>query len=358
MAESQPSGRQRISLEELIALNDEMAALVRAGVPLESGLVRLAGDLGGRLGRVAEQLAKGLGRGESLADVLKSSGVAFPPVYRAVVEAGQRGGRLSAALETVAGSTRRLADARRMVVASMIYPLFVFLLAWALFVFFVSRIAGALLTVFEGARLPVARLLEMVVALRESIVYWEPAVPIAVVLAFAWWWHRASRATLLQPATAGWLLGWLPWLGSMVRSFRQAAFAELLRLLVAHDSPLPEAIRLAAEATCTPKMRRGAERIAAAIERGEKLGASVERVSGFSPVLQWLLRSGHDRGALQAALGHASEIYHRRAVRLSNAAQLYLPPLATLLIGGSVTTTYVLLVFGTWMSLIRTIVSW
>ncbi len=358
MAESQPSDAEAISLEELVALNDEIAALVRAGVPLDRGLWRLGGDLGGRLGRLAARLGEGLGRGQSLAESLGRSGAAFPPVYCAVVEAGLRTGRLAGALETVAASTRRLADARRTVVASMIYPLFVFLLAWGLFVLFVSKIASALLIVFEGAPAPAARLLEAFVFLRASVPYWGPAVPIAAVCAFGWWWHRASRGTLVEPATSGLLLGWLPWLGPMVRAFRQAAFAELLGLLVEHDWPLPEAIRMAAEATCTPKMRRWAEQVAAGIERGERLGGAIRHSSHWSPVLQWLLRSGHDRGTLLAALQTAAEIYHRRAVRLSNTAQLYLAPLVTLLIGGSATTAYVLLVFGTWMSLLRTVVSW
>lgn len=137
-----------------------------------------------------------------------------------------------------------------------------------------------------------------------------------------------------------------------------AGFAETLRLLIEHNLPLQDAVRLAAAATCPPKMQKGAERIAAAIERGEPLGGTVEHVPGFSPMLEWLLRSGHDRGTLSSALAHAADNYHRRAVRLSNTAQLYMAPLLTLVIGGSVTAAYVLLVFGTWMSMIRTVISW
>ena len=46
-----------ITLEELTALNDEIAALVRVGVPLEDGLSRLGEDLPGRLGQLASRLA-------------------------------------------------------------------------------------------------------------------------------------------------------------------------------------------------------------------------------------------------------------------------------------------------------------
>ncbi len=358
MANSQPTTQRAVTLKELIALNDEIVALVRARVPLDKGLTQMSQDLTGRTGQLASQLGEELSRGESFSDALRSSGVRFPPIYQAVVEAGLQSGRLSTALETVARSTRRLAEARRTVVASLIYPLFVFLLAWSLFVFFVCQIARALLVVFEDATVPAARLLEAIVPLGKSANYWGPAVPIVVVVVFVWWAYGSSRASLLEPVHADKLLGWLPWLGSMARSYRQAAFAEMLHVLIQHDLPLPQAIRLAAEATGTRKTRRGAEQIASAIERGEKLGGSVDRAPGFSPVLEWLLRSGHDMGTLQSALRHAADVYQRRAQRLATSAQLYMAPLMTLLIGGTVTVAYTGMTFGIWLALLNTMVGW
>ena len=95
----------------------EIAALVRTRVPLDSGLKRLSRDLTGRMGPIAARLGEELERGASFPEALESSGAKFPPIYRAVVEAGIRSGRLPAALETVAHSTRRLAEARRTVAA-------------------------------------------------------------------------------------------------------------------------------------------------------------------------------------------------------------------------------------------------
>ena len=59
-----------MTLDDLIALNDEIAALVRAGVPLEAGLAELGGDLPGRLGQFATVLAQRTARGESLAQAI------------------------------------------------------------------------------------------------------------------------------------------------------------------------------------------------------------------------------------------------------------------------------------------------
>ena len=56
-----------LSLEHLIALNDEIAALIRAGLPLERGLLSVGSDLPGRLGEVTRQVADGMGRGTTWA---------------------------------------------------------------------------------------------------------------------------------------------------------------------------------------------------------------------------------------------------------------------------------------------------
>ena len=257
MVNSHSTQQRALTLQELIALNDEIGALVWAGIPLDRGLKRMARDMPRRVGRIAERLGEELDRGVSLPEALESSGVSFPPVYRAVVEAGIRSGRLAAALETVAHSTRRLAEARRMVTASLIYPVFVFLVACQLFMFFVMKIAPAFSRLLGDSSSLAAQALEAIRPLGRTVYIWGPGAQLFVVVLFVLWAHRASRASLLDPGATGWLFGWLPWLGSMTRSYRQAAFAEMLHLLIKHELPLPEAIRLAANAAGTKRTRRG-----------------------------------------------------------------------------------------------------
>ena len=84
--------------DDLIALTDEMAALVRAGVPLETGLAEMATELCGKQRNVANNVAAQLRAGKTLPQVLERSPETFPPIYTAVVEAGLRSGRLSSAL--------------------------------------------------------------------------------------------------------------------------------------------------------------------------------------------------------------------------------------------------------------------
>src|SRR5688572_31403788 len=129
-----------VTLDQLAALSDEIAALARAGVPLDRGLQDLASDMPGRLGQIAEQIGKQVESGQPLEQVVAELSGALPPAYRAVLAAGLRAGRLPAALEGVAHSARRISQLRQAIGLSIVYPLVVLLVAWGLLVFVLTKL--------------------------------------------------------------------------------------------------------------------------------------------------------------------------------------------------------------------------
>ena len=142
------------TLDDLIALNDEIAALVRAGLPLEQGLAELGGDMPGRLGQIATSLAEAAARGEPLDQAMLDHAVALPPVYRAVIQAGMRAGRLPAALEAVAASARRITETHRAAVVAVSYPLMVLALVWCGLAMFTRTLAPSLAASFHSMDVP------------------------------------------------------------------------------------------------------------------------------------------------------------------------------------------------------------
>jgi general secretion pathway protein F len=341
-------------LEELVALNDEMAALVRAGVPLEKGLRDLGDDLPGWLGHLARRVADRMERGELLADVFADEPRSFPPIYRAVVEAGLKSGRLAVALEALAGSARRLVEARQIVLAGLWYPLLVFLVAWGFFVLFVVKVAPAFAGAFPDVPAASRGFLRWLAGWGDSVWSWGPAVPAVVVtLAFAWM-IVSARATSAEPPMASLLLGWLPWTRRMIHAFRIAMFSEILALLVDNRVPLPEALVLAAEAVGSRWLTEAARKTALAIERGNR-DASPTASHVWPPLFDWLLATGQDRGILLPTLRQAASIYHHRAREASEAARLLVPLVLAVGIGGTVTIGYALVVFGSWVAILHSL---
>ncbi len=103
----------RVSVDQLIALCDEMRALAGSGVPLERGLLLTASELPGQLGRIASEIGQRGEAGQSLEQILEGDRLQMPDVLRSMILAGIRSGDLTTALEGMATTARRMAELRR-----------------------------------------------------------------------------------------------------------------------------------------------------------------------------------------------------------------------------------------------------
>ena len=340
-----------ISLDQFIALNDELAALVRAGLPMERSLRELGGDIPGALGETVRILATRLSHGESLPQALAAERHRFPGVYGAVVEAGLKAGRLSAALEGLASFARSYAELRRAIGMALIYPLIVLAMAYGFFVFFLFQVVPVFLATYTFIRLPTEHTVASLAWLRETFPFWGP-VPPALLLLVAVWWIQSGRVMLLQPAWARRAMGWLPWVRGILANSRSACFAELLALLVEHEVPLPQAVTLAADATGDPAMSEGAKEVAGALGRGESVPDVIRAAVVFPPMLRWLMVTGLGRGVLAKAVRHAAETYRELALHHAILAKQLLPVAILLAVGATATLVYCLAVFVPFTSLL------
>src|SRR5260370_42099558 len=109
--------------EDLIALNEEIAGMARAGLPLVQGLSALAREMGsGKLQRVTKKLADDLQAGQPLPEALEKQAAQVPPFYAALVSVGVRTGRISDVLATLTIYARTLANVRAMIIDAFFYP--------------------------------------------------------------------------------------------------------------------------------------------------------------------------------------------------------------------------------------------
>ena len=339
----QPSGS--ITIDQLLALNDEIAALIRAGVPLERGLVVAGRDLRGRLGRIANSLSQRLARGESLPQALEGEERAIPPLYRAVVQAGAQSGRLPIALEGLAKYVRGYAEARASIGLALWYPLLVLSLAYALFVAMTYLAFKKLADTADVLGLHATSPFHWLARLGESMPYWWPAGPVVLfVLLIAW--LRSGSAARFQAGSWSWL--WLfPWMRSILANYETANFSELLGLLLDHNVPYPSALILAADATGDARLCRGARQLAEAIARGESAASALGTVDRktFLPMMRWVLATGQEQGSLVAALRNLADVYRKRAHYQADKLSVFLPTILMIAIGASATLCYGLALF-------------
>jgi general secretion pathway protein F len=341
-----------LTLVDLVALSEEMSALVRSGIPLERGLLNLGRDIPGQLGRTTRRLAERLHRGEDLSTALAAEQGTFPRDYEMVVQAGLRTGRLSLALEGVAVAARRLAELRRALGLAIVYPLTVFLLAYGLFVLFVVRLAPELQQAYAGFNLAPHWLLDSLVWLGTSAGTWGPILPIALLALGLLWWRESGRALLVNPTRAARVLGWVPWIGKLIRYSHGAMFAEVLALLLEHGTPLDDALQLAGEASGDTDTLTCARRLADSVRQGQPLARSS---AGLPPILGWLLATQPQQELLVTAARHAAASYAWQAAHQAEKIRLLFPVVVTLCAAGLVTMIYALMLYVPWSQLLRSL---
>jgi type II secretory pathway component PulF len=351
--EGKPAQAGSITITELLALNDEITALVRAGVPLERGLWVAARDLRGRLKRIAGALARRLSRGESLPDALAGEGRSIPPLYRAVVEAGARSGRLGVALEGLARYVRGYSEARTSIGLALWYPMLIITLAYGLFVGLVWEGIPRFLAAFETLGVPAAAPLHWLAWIGESARYWWPAGPILLAI-LAIGWVISGTSARFHGSSWSWLR-LFPWMKSLLASYETAGFTELLALLLEHNVAYSEALVLAAEATGNRRMARAANELAASIVCGEAPAQAIRSIDqrAFLPMVRWVLAAGQQQGSLVTSLRTLADLYRNRAQFQAQKMAIFLPTIAMLVIGASATLLYGLALFVPLVNLLR-----
>ena len=334
-----------ITLDELVALNDEMIALVRSGVPLEKGLLALGTDLPGRLGTLAASLGRKLEAGESLADTLDESGADFPRVYRAVVAAGLRSGKLSSALEGISSAARRAAEVRRVMIVSLVYPIIVLIVASFVFLFTALYTTPLVTRIYEWLNMERPWWYEWV----DHVTHIGPEMIVGfwlvIVLVGGVWLYRSSRATAITDRG----LRGLPNVARILHVCRMATFADVLAMMVEQQVALDEAVVLAAEASGDRILIKASGVIAERIRGGERTATLPK---GFPPLLGWLINSGSQRDHLAKSLRQTADSYRRRALNMGNWLTIYLPIFLSAGVGGTIAMLYVLIVMAPFYNLL------
>ncbi len=352
-AEDSRSPQVSITIDQLLALNTEMAALVRAGVPLERGLLLVGRDLRGRLGQIATALARRLDRGESLPEALAGEEQSIPPLYRAVVEAGARSGQLPVALEGIAKYVQGYSEARTAIGLALWYPLLVVLLAYGLFIGLLWLAIPQFVTTYEMLGLRIIWPLQILSWLSNTVHIWWPVGPVLLFILFVAW-VRSGKAARFQAGSWSWLLIF-PWMRSILENFKTANFAELLALLLRHKVPYSTAIELAAKSTGDARMTRAAMQLAQAADHGEPLAAAIKGVDrrAMLPMLRWVLSSGQEQGSIVTALESLAKVYRERAHFQTEKLSVLLPTVLMIAIGASATIFYALTLFMPLASMLR-----
>ena len=343
-----------LSLEQFAALNDELAALARAGIPLEKGLSDLAPSLPGKMSGLTAEMGRRLAAGESLTAVLNDPRWNTPPGYAAIIEAGARSGRLSAALQDVAEMSRRIRDLRRYTLLAFVYPTIVVVAAYALLMLGVIWVIPQVLGAYDLITEASPRHWQWLARVCETWPYWASGPPIALIGLLVWQWRRAAGFHRRSTHDSPFRRTWFSSPARVLALARLATLLDLLDLLLAYQTPLADAIELAAAASGAIGWQRGAGLLATHLRAGERLSWELIVRCGLPSALGWIAASPASLGGTTAErpLRRAAADCWRRADRELALLSRRLPLQLEVAAGFLVALPIVLVVLLPWIDLL------
>ena len=341
------------TLAQFIALNDQLVALIKAGVPIHLGLVQGGHGAVGAIETIGATVARRIGEGSSVVEALEDRTI--PPAYRSVAQLALRSGDLTTALTGAHRMAAALDDSWHTVRQSLVYPLVICCLAFAGIVLFCSFLVPTLDSMYQSMRIPEGSGLHVVKTLKSTLPYWIAIPPIGLLLLVGW--TRFSSSPTFASGLAGRVLAWLPGMSKTVFEHRCMNFSETLASLLDAGVSLPEGLRLAASAWDDATLEQGTRTLAASLERGEVPDDSSPFAAQLPPFLRWAIWHADDTVGRSRALRMASNTYRQSARRRIERLRVVVPNLACIVIGGVVTLLYGLALFVPVAQMIRELAS-
>ena len=175
-----------------------LSSLLAAGVPLSRALVILHKESSSpAAGEKWKEIHDFVIDGMSLADSMGKSPETFPRVYTAMVQAGETGGFLDLVLAQIADFQSREKELRSKVMAAMLYPCVLLVLAMGVLVFLLTFFIPKFQVIFKGLGaalpLPTQIVLGASYVMRSYGVFVVVGIVILLMLVKSWFASEKGR---------------------------------------------------------------------------------------------------------------------------------------------------------------------
>ncbi|HEV3061763.1 MAG TPA: type II secretion system F family protein [Vicinamibacterales bacterium] len=300
--------RRAINTAEFLVFNQELATLLKAGMPLVQSLDLLKRRVTSPAFRaVLDDVHDKVRSGTALSDAFAAQGDLFPRVYTASLLAGERSGNLDAVLRRYVEYSKIIATVKRRTVSALVYPAILISLALALVTIIILKVVPAFSDFYSsfGAQLPlVTRIIVRVSdVIRNQFPYLVIGLAALVLGVAAAVRHRTQRARLDH------LLLRLPMLGQVARKFATSQMARTLATLLGGGLPLVNALDIAAKSVGNRFMAAQLDIVSARVREGESFAAALDARRAFPEVAVKMAEVGESTGALQDMLNTVADFY-------------------------------------------------
>lgn len=301
-------GRGGLSNSSILALTEQLATLLKAGLPLDRGLqliIELADSepLRKLLIRVRDRVRGGATLSQALDD---EHGV-FSKLYINMIRAGEAGGSLDHSLDRLADYLKRAASLQAQVISALVYPAILMLIALGSVFVLLAFVVPQFKPLFEdaGAQLPL--LTRIVMGVGDFVAsYWWLLIGAAAGLVLVQ--ARALRDPVTRLAFDRNRLR-VPIFGQVTVNLEVARFTRTLGTLLKNGVPMLSALGIARNAMENSALAQAVAESAEEVKRGMGLAPTLARSGLFPRLALQMISIGEESGRLDELLINAASTF-------------------------------------------------
>ncbi|MBA2377953.1 MAG: type II secretion system F family protein [Blastocatellia bacterium] len=320
------SRKSSVKQGDFLMFNQQLSALLRAGIPILQAITLLkTRSPSSALRVVLTDVEEKIKSGAPLSEAFESQGM-FPKIYTASLLSGERSGALDEVLLRYVDYLKRSVGLTRKLRGALAYPAFLLVASGFMIAFLTLYIVPRMSDLFRGLSanrgLPTVTVVVLSIStgIAENIWWLLPMVLILGLGLFIWLRTENGRLVLHR------MLLKLPIAGTLIRQMTTAQLARSISTLLSGGITVPDSWEIAAQAINNLELRRRSEAVLPLIREGRGFTEALEKANWIPALGLDMVGIGERSGSLREMLDEVASFYDAEAeVKLEQLTTLMEP---------------------------------
>lgn len=330
------SGKGRVKQADFLLFNQQLSALLRAGIPILQAIHLLRNrSASANLRIVLADVEEKIKSGVPLSEAFEAQGI-FPKIYTASILSGEKSGALDDVLSRFVDYLKRSVGVTRKLRGALAYPAFLLVAATFMVAFLTLYIVPRMSDLFKGlsANRGLPTITVIVLAISNGVannIWWLLPMTLVAVFALIIWLRTPGGKLMFHR-----FLLKLPIVGVLIRQMATAQLARSLSTLLSGGITVPDSWDIASQALNNMELRRRSQSVSHMIREGLGFTESLEKANWIPELGLDMIGIGESSGSLREMFDEVAAFYDSEAeVRLEQLTTL-LEPLILLVMAGIV----------------------
>ncbi|ROP63296.1 type II secretion system F family protein [Curtobacterium sp. ZW137] len=338
-----PGFEKGVGLKDLAIMARQASTMLTSGLSLLRALTILADQTESKklksiLAKVRDEVEQGV----SFSDAVAKYPVDFPPIMINMIRAGETGGFLDQAMDSIATNFEKEHKLRATIKSAMTYPVVVLVMSLAAVVIMLLFIVPIFQNMFAslGGQLPLPTMI--LVHLSHAMRWLAPLLAVAFIA--GWLWYRANKNTDAFRGFRDPIMLRLPVFGALTKKIVIARFARNFSNMIGAGVPILQALKIVGEVSNNFVVQKALDRVSESVRHGQSIAEPLSQEKVFPSMVTQMVAVGEDAGSLEMMLEKIAVFYDSEVESTTEALTSLIEPLLIaflgVVVGGMIVALY------------------